>query len=127
MEAKIFLDTHVIIWLYAGEIERISKKARTLLETATLQITPMCLLEIDYLFETKKITVRSQPILRDLSERIDLQVSHSPFIEIVREASQLYWTRDPFDRLIVAQARLHKAPLLTKDRNLKKHYPLCVW
>ncbi len=127
METQVFLDTHVVIWLYAGELERFSKRARNALERAELWISPMCLLEINYLFETKKITARSSPILKDLSEKIDLQVSDRPFIDVVREAASLTFTRDPFDRLIVAQARLCHAALITKDRTLRKNYSRCIW
>ena len=37
------------------------------------------------------------------------------------------WTRDTFDRLIVAQAKTRDASLLTKDRTILEHYPHAVW
>jgi len=37
------------------------------------------------------------------------------------------WTRDPFDRLIVSQARLADVPLLTRDRTIHTHYPRAIW
>jgi PIN domain nuclease of toxin-antitoxin system len=37
------------------------------------------------------------------------------------------WTRDPFDRIIVAQARLRGAPLLTKDRTIQTHHAEAFW
>ncbi|MCF7950382.1 MAG: hypothetical protein K9L57_01970 [Spirochaetaceae bacterium] len=37
------------------------------------------------------------------------------------------WTRDPFDRLITAQADIQAASLLTKDGTIRTHYPKAVW
>jgi PIN domain nuclease of toxin-antitoxin system len=40
---------------------------------------------------------------------------------------RVQWTRDPFDRLIVAQALLHDAPLITKDEHIRRHYAGALW
>ena len=45
----------------------------------------------------------------------------------VEAAERLSWTRDPFDRLIVAQASLAGAPLVTKDRMIRKHFAKAAW
>ena len=42
-------------------------------------------------------------------------------------AAEETWTRDPFDRVIVAQARLRGAPLLTKDRAIHAGYERAIW
>ena len=46
---------------------------------------------------------------------------------MVRAAEQLSWTRGPFDRLIIAQAAIHDAKLVTRDTTLHEHYPDCIW
>lgn len=40
---------------------------------------------------------------------------------------ELAWTRDPFDRLICAQALADAAPLLTADRTVHEHLDMTVW
>ena len=42
-------------------------------------------------------------------------------------ACQESWTHDAFDRLIVAQARYARSPLITADGEIKQHYPLAIW
>ncbi len=38
------------------------------------------------------------------------------------------WAREPFDRLIVAQAKVNGfAPLITADATIRKQYPRAVW
>ncbi len=34
---------------------------------------------------------------------------------------------DPFDRLIVANAKARNAPLVTKDERIRRHYSSAVW
>jgi PIN domain nuclease of toxin-antitoxin system len=37
------------------------------------------------------------------------------------------WTRDPFDRIIVAHADVVSAPLLTKDQAIRRNYRRAFW
>jgi PIN domain nuclease of toxin-antitoxin system len=37
------------------------------------------------------------------------------------------WVRDPFDRLIVANAKAAGAPLVTRDERIHKHYSSALW
>lgn len=47
--------------------------------------------------------------------------------EVARRALTMDWTRDPFDRLIVSQASLREAPLVTKDSDISKNYSGAFW
>ena len=49
------------------------------------------------------------------------------FHAIIGAARELNWTRDPFDRLIVAEAMLAEAGLVTKDRLIRKHFAAAIW
>ena len=42
-------------------------------------------------------------------------------------AKSLDWTRDPFDRLIVGQARASRLGLITKDRQIRRHFDGAFW
>jgi len=39
----------------------------------------------------------------------------------------LSWTRDPFDRVITAQAATDGSSLITKDEIILHHYENAVW
>jgi PIN domain nuclease of toxin-antitoxin system len=97
------------------------------LELEQLQISPAVLLDLEYLYEIKKINYRAQKIVDYLEEYLGLSQSLEPFTHIVQEAFKLKWTRDPFDRLITAQAAIGKTVLITKDENISKYYPEAVW
>jgi PIN domain nuclease of toxin-antitoxin system len=123
----IFLDTHVLVWLYAGSPEPFSERAKRELQNGDLVLSPMILLELQYLYEAKKITEKGDTILAALQSTMSLRVMEDDWEETIRTALNLQWTRDPFDRIIVAQAMHHKAKLLTKDQQILKQYKGAVW
>ena len=127
MEA-IYLDTHVVIWLFSEELEKISKKAIDLIENNQLLISPMVVLELEFLYEIGRLTCRHQEIISSLSDTIDLKVCDISFALVAKESTRLSWTRDPFDRLIVANASCNdKSILLSRDRKILDNYDRAIW
>ena len=123
----IYLDTHVVVWLYGGITERLSQRAKTLINEHDLLISPMVSLELQYLYEIGRITDDSATIMADLAQRVGLRVCNKSFEMIVTRARALSWTRDPFDRIIVAQAELNNNLLLSKDQSIRKNYLHAIW
>jgi len=123
----IYLDTHVVVWLYAGLTEKFSVLARGLINEKDLYISPVVRLELQYLFEIGRVAVGPETIVDDLSDRIGLQVCTRPFNRVVTQAISQAWTRDPFDRLIVAQAALQHNLLLSKDEAILRNYAYAKW
>ncbi|WP_420642864.1 type II toxin-antitoxin system VapC family toxin [Candidatus Leptofilum sp.] len=123
----IYLDTHVVVWLYAGQLARFSDEIQALLNENDLIVSPIVQLELQYLHEIERITVDAQTIITDLAARIGLQTCDKRFQAVVGEATAVSWTRDPFDRLIVANASLNSDILISKDQNILNHYPHAKW
>src|SRR6266571_506302 len=122
-----YLDTHVALWLYAGETGRISKRAATLINRESMQVSPLLLRELDYLREVGRVAATPQTVIADLKRRVGLATQNRALEAVAEQALDLDWTRDVFDRLIVAQAALDGAALVTTDRTIRKHYPKAVW
>ena len=125
--AMIYLDTHAVIWLHASRESSFPRRARALLESEELLISPAVYLEMEYLFEAEKIRPHAEEIFNYLEKQISLRFSDIPFSQVVRKAAIMSWTRDPFDRLIVAEAFTADAYLLSKDREILPHYPKALW
>jgi PIN domain nuclease of toxin-antitoxin system len=123
----IHLDTHVVAWLYAGRVDRFSSTALKLLERESTAVSPMAALELQYLYEIQRLTEPGGRVLADLEKRIGLTVAEVSFTEVAAAAHALTWTRDPFDRLIVAQALIQQVPLLTADKGIRKNFEQAVW
>jgi len=122
-----YLDTHVVVWLYAGMTDLLPPSMRQLLNASDLYVSPMVMLELQYLYEIGRTTEPGSVVVLDLSQRIGLRVSEEPLHRVIALALQQTWTRDPFDRIIVGQAALQQHTLITKDRTMRDHYPYAVW
>ena len=127
MAGVIRLDTHAVVWLYTGESERFTKKGRALLETEQLVVSPIVQLELAYLHEIERLKVGGADIIGDLATRVGLTTSDQSLLSMVQAAAGLTWTRDPFDRLIVADALAANCTLLTKDASIRKHVLIARW
>ena len=128
MAPLIYLDTHVVAWLYAQGGSAVPQRAARLIEeSGDIRISPMVRLELRYLFETGRVGEPPLPVLDLLGSALGLTVCTAPFPAVAREAETQDWTRDPFDRLIVAQASLFDARLVTKDATVHEHYRHAVW
>ena len=127
METMIYLDTHVVAWLYAGESARLSQTAIRQICDNDLLVSPMVRLELRYLYEIGKTKTTPQEVISELEQQIGLELCQHPFAAIIHKAESLTWTRDPFDRIIVGQAALHNDTLVTKDETILSHYEKATW
>ena len=122
-----YLDTHITLWLYSGQTQRISERAANLINREQIGVSPVVLLELQYLQEIGRVNAAPRSIIVDLKRRLGLVVEDRSLETIAERALDLNWTRDVFDRLIVAQAALDNAELITTDRLIRKHYPKAIW
>jgi PIN domain nuclease of toxin-antitoxin system len=123
----IYLDTHAAAWLYAGLVERFAPSVRELLAKEELFVSPMVELELQYLHEIGRIGEGGRTVVAGLAALVGLRVCDRPFEQVVAKAVDQTWTRDPFDRLIVAQAAVTDALLVSKDRSIREHYSKAFW
>lgn len=121
---KLLLDTHLLLWA-AGEPERLSKQARTLIENPDNEL----LFSAASLWEVA--------IKRGLGRedfRVDARLLRRGLLDngygelaiisdhVVATESLPAIHRDPFDRILVAQATVEGITLLTID-SLVTQYP----
>lgn len=124
----IYLDTHAVAWLAALGPSALGAAGRRRLESdADVRISPMVRLELEYLHEVGRIRDHAVEVYEQLAAAIGLRICDAPFFAVIREAERRPWTRDPFDRIIVAQAAVHDADLVTKDQGMHDIYPGAVW
>lgn len=123
----IYIDTHIAVWLYTGQSEKLSNHAKEMLNEHEIYISAIVRLELQYLTEIQRITDGVNEIVGDLSNRIGLKICDKSFNAIVNHAMELSWTRDPFDRMIVANASLNSDVLVTKDQNILDHYTKAIF
>ena len=86
----------------------------------------MSLLEIQFLAEVGRLEVRNPAFTAALLEDQRFTVDEVPLLAMVRNAFDLSWTRDPFDRLLAAHSSARRVPLCTADRLMRAHHRLLV-
>lgn len=116
------LDTHIAIALFDGRSLGLSTNTKRLLDHEPTLVSPAVVFELEILHEIGRGRTGAGELMDYLAQNLGIRVATEPFADIVAEALRLAFTRDPFDRLIVAHAALLKAPLITFDEDLQRHY-----
>jgi PIN domain nuclease of toxin-antitoxin system len=123
---NVHIDTHVAVWLAAGEKRRL-RPAQALLRRSTIFISSIVLLEMEVLREIGRIRAPIADVLDILKEDHGIEEATGDLRAVVQQARLLGWTKDPFDRLIVAHALASGALLLTADETIRKHCTQARW
>ncbi|NTV28558.1 MAG: type II toxin-antitoxin system VapC family toxin [Candidatus Omnitrophica bacterium] len=97
------------------------------LEESRVFVSPMVLLEMQFLRESGQVEFKVDAFIRDMRAEMGLKICEAPFVSVVLASNRISWTRDPFDRLIVAQAASEEARLITSDRVILDNYRLAFW
>lgn len=115
----MLLDTNAILWLLTDH----PRAAPIRNGSHRFVVSPVSLLELQLLIEVGRLEVAPGVDLAthivQRGWRMDNPTSHALFAAAIA----VDWTRDPFDRLIVAHARLRRWPLATGDRLLIARLP----
>jgi PIN domain nuclease of toxin-antitoxin system len=120
------LDTHIAVGLYEGHTRGLGPEARRAIDRGEVTISPAVLLEIELLHEIRRLREGAKAIASGLAENLDIRVAGERFSDVAVESLAWGFTRDPFDRLIVAHASLAKAALITQDTMIRFRYPKAI-
>ena len=71
--------------------------------------------------EIRRILRPPQALLHQLEIQIGLKLCSHPVPAIIQTALLESWTKDPFDRMIVAQAMNRQAAIVTGDARLRDY------
>jgi PIN domain nuclease of toxin-antitoxin system len=127
---KLLLDTHVAIWWINGD-EKLSSKVRALLldDSHPLHISIASAWEVAIKTSIGKLPDFDGGVKAFLAEMEDNPVVLLPVktrhIEMVETLPFVH--RDPFDRLLVATAKVENMTILTADENIRKYEVASVW
>ncbi len=107
----ILLDTNALIWVYKGH-RRSAPLARF---KRRLYVSPATLLELQLLTEVGRLRLRDGASVTQLAEDERWLMDDPPAAAWFERALANRWTRDLFDRLLVAHAQLRGWRLATGD------------
>jgi PIN domain nuclease of toxin-antitoxin system len=123
-----YLDTHTAVRVRESGFKKLGKKATIALERAAeVRMSPAAVFELQILREIGKINRSPEEYLSTLADTFPFCVCDLHFADVVEAAASLSWTRDPFDRLIVAQTIVGRGELVTIDGHIRKHFSKTIW
>lgn len=125
----LLLDTHTFIWFFNGD-EQLSLKARRLIEESKNEkfISVASLWEVAIKIGLKKLFFDGNTSeVVELLEQNGFRILPISVDHIVIYESLNFVHRDPFDRILVAQAVIEDMTIITKDENIPKYDIKTVW
>ena len=127
---KLLLDTHVLLWAI-GRPELLSQKARQAMldETNELVASVASIWEITIKVQAGKLEL---PVDADYLETNLRKLGVTKYLpvdlyHVYRLARLPLLHKDPFDRLLIAQARVEKMTLLTRDESIRRYPVTTLW
>jgi PIN domain nuclease of toxin-antitoxin system len=108
------LDTNAVIWAHLGH----ARGRRLARLSGRCYVSPATVLELQLLVELGRLTLAPGATAPDLVGGQNCLIDDPPSVEWFGEAAMVGWTRDPFDRLIVAHARLRGWAVATGDARM---------
>ena len=127
---RLLLDTHVWLW-WITEPERLSAGAAAAVEDGgnELLLSVASSWEIAIKYALGKLPLPEAPeefvpkrLMRDGISTLHIEHRHALHV-----ASPPFHHRDPFDRLLVAQAQLESIPLVTSDPKFLPYGVITIW
>ena len=127
---KVLLDTHAFLWLITDD-ERLSENARqTFLNTEnSLFFSAVSLWEICIKKSLGKISLRDG-WFQTIKDEMEINTIQWLPIEMTHcaEVTELpFHHRDPFDRMLIAQAIVEEMKLLSRDSRLSDYAIELIW
>jgi PIN domain nuclease of toxin-antitoxin system len=126
---RLLLDTNAFLWFASGD-RRLSRKARTAMEAddAELFISAASVWEMAIKASRGRLALPTS-VDTCLAEKIAEGYRMAPVTWVQAAAVQHlpFHHRDPFDRLLVAQARAERYPIVTRNRVFREYGVDVVW
>jgi PIN domain nuclease of toxin-antitoxin system len=131
LSESLLLDTHVVIWTISSS-DKISERAKRAMSRSApaLFVSVVSVWEIVLKHQAGRLLLET-----DLEEVVDQILYRSPWailpmspehLPVLASLPMLH--RDPFDRLLIAQATHSRMPMLTADQDIKKYSSIrTIW
>jgi PIN domain nuclease of toxin-antitoxin system len=127
---RLLLDTHAFLWFIQGS-QNLSETAINLIEDQRNQK----LLSIASLWEMSiKVSIGKLDVGMAIAELVSREVYGNGFEVLAIQANHLdeltklvFHHKDPFDRLIIAQALAERMPVVTRDEAFGRYPVSILW
>ena len=126
---RLLLDTHAFLWFMAGDA-RLSGAARRAIEASDgewwLSTASIWEMAIKSSLRRLMLPAQASDYIADKVQR-GLQILAIDWPVAAAVEGLPFHHRDPFDRLIIAQAQAERLDMVTKDKVFRKYGVKVVW
>lgn len=124
------LDTHAFIWL-DGNATKLSPKIQQVIanRTNSLFLSLVSIWEIQIKYQVGKLQLRLPlaEVIADQTQNNQIQILPITLTHILEIEKLPFYHNDPFDRLLIAQARTEGFTLVTEDAQIIKYAVTTLW
>jgi PIN domain nuclease of toxin-antitoxin system len=111
---RLLLDTHILLWHQEGRLDRIGHAAEAITAAEELLVSVVSFLEVGIKAATGKLRMPAglrEHVLESGARILNLAPEHG-----LGMAQLPLHHRDPFDRMLIVQARAEGLTIVTADR-----------
>ncbi len=126
---KYLLDTHALLW-FLNDDKQLNISTLAMIEDADiLYISVVSLWEIAIKYSLGKLSlpkpfeeVFPYELIKNDIEILPIDIHHIYQLNYLK-----FYHRDPFDRLMIAQAMVENLPIISKDAFFSNYDVQCLW
>ena len=126
---EYLLDTHAFLWFINGSFE-LSTQAKNIIQNPenTIYLSIASFWEIGIKLNIRKLTIDfSFDELKKEANKNDLRTLPIQFEDIRLFTTLELYHKDPFDRILIAQAMQNNMVMITKDSNFDAYPVKIIW
>jgi PIN domain nuclease of toxin-antitoxin system len=128
-ETQLLLDTHALFWWWLEDPKLSPAAAEAIVEADTVCVSPVAAMELAIKHRLGKLRDGDKvvPRFRGLALKDRFRVTSVTLVHALHAGSYAVAHRDPFDRLLAAQAELEDLTLVTRDPAFAEFPCVTLW
>jgi len=126
---RVLLDTQALFWWF-GDFPAVSPKARRAIASSENEVIVSAASAWELAIKTKIGKLNAQPLL----DRLDEHLTEQGFLALpitlehaVRAGMLVQHHKDPFDRMLAAQAQAENLPIISNDPVFARYGVRRIW
>jgi PIN domain nuclease of toxin-antitoxin system len=123
---KFLLDSHVLLW-WCADGDKLSRRARDAIASPSSAVYVSVVSGWELTIKTSLGRLKLAQAVEDAIEAYQFEPLLLTFAHVRRVSELPYHHRDPFDRMLVAQAVVEDLTVVTKDREIARYEVRTLW
>jgi PIN domain nuclease of toxin-antitoxin system len=123
---KVLLDTHALLW-WVTDDERMGDAARDVMRTADVYVSVASLWEIEIKRGLGRIDANPRQLLDEVNRTEGFRMLEIRPTHVLTLGDLPLLHKDPFDRMLIAQAIRDRLTLVSRDAVLRRYQVDVMW